>query len=95
MFSLFNGGKAAGSKVKFAKFYLIMTYELEDLEAGRDALMIYYRVSQALKKGLSSHKLGENGFKPSASGCYFNAHDSHNETFKLIEDAITQSGANQ
>lgn len=45
MFSLFNGGKAAGSKVKFAKFYLIMTYELEDLEAGRDALMIYYRFS--------------------------------------------------
>lgn len=94
MFTLFNGGKAVGSKVKFAKFYLIMTYELEDLDAGRDALMIYYKVSQAVKKGLSSHKLGENGFKPSAAGSYFNAHDSHNETFKIIEDAITQSGAN-
>lgn len=32
MFNLFNGGKANGSKVKFAKFYLIMTYEMDDLE---------------------------------------------------------------
>lgn len=31
MFTLFNGGKALGSKVKIAKFYLIMTYEMEDL----------------------------------------------------------------
>jgi hypothetical protein len=26
MFTLFNGGKALNSKVKFAKFYLIMDY---------------------------------------------------------------------
>jgi hypothetical protein len=25
---------------------------------------------------------------------YFNAHENHNETFKVIEDAISQSGAN-
>lgn len=31
MFSLFNGGKALGSKVKFAKFYLIMQHDLEDV----------------------------------------------------------------
>jgi hypothetical protein len=28
MFTLFNGGKALGSKVKFAKFYLIMNYSM-------------------------------------------------------------------
>lgn len=38
MFNIFNGGKALGSKVKFAKFYLIMQYDLEDLDAGKDAL---------------------------------------------------------
>jgi enolase len=57
-------------------------------------LQIYYKVAAAIKKSLSSHKLGENGFKPNASGSWFNAHENHNETFKLIEDAITQSGAN-
>lgn len=64
------------------------------MEAGRDALLIYYKVSAAIKKALQSHKLGENGFKPTSSGSYFNAHENHNETFKLIEDAINQSGAN-
>jgi enolase len=94
MFTLFNGGKALGSKVKFAKFYLIMNYSMEDLAEGKDILQIYYKVAAAIKKSLSSHKLGENGFKPNASGSWFNAHENHNETFKLIEDAITQSGAN-
>jgi len=94
MFTLFNGGKALGSKVKFAKFYLILTHELEDLADGKDALAIYYKVASAIKKSLQSTKLGEAGFKPNASGCYFNAHENHNETFKVIEDAITNSGAN-
>lgn len=67
---------------------------MDDLEENRDALQIYYKVAAAIKKGVQSHKLGENGFKPNASGSYFNAHENHNETFKLIEDAITQSGAN-
>lgn len=47
-----------------------------------------------IKKTLSAHKLGENGFKPTASGSYFAAHDHHNETLKVIEDAINQSGVN-
>lgn len=94
MFTLFNGGKANGSKVKFAKFYLILQHELDDQINGRDALAIYYKVASAIKKAVQTHKLGENGFKPNASGVYFNAHENHNETFKLIEDAITASGAN-
>lgn len=94
MFNLFNGGKALGSKVKFAKFYLILSYQLEDLEAGKDALLIYYKIATAIKKSILATKVGENGFKPTASGSWFNAHDNHNETFKIIEEAITQSGAN-
>jgi len=41
-----------------------------------------------MKKALSSHKLGENGFKPTTAGSYFAAHDHHNETLKVLEDAI-------
>ena len=47
-----------------------------------------------MKKALSSHKLGENGFKPTTAGSYFAAHDHHNETLKVLEDAINQSGVN-
>lgn len=94
MFTLFNGSKALGSKVKFSKFYLIFDYTMEALAEGVDALAIYYKVTAAIKKTLQSHKLGENGFKPNASGSYYNAHENHNETFKLIEDAISNSGAN-
>ena len=94
MFTLFNGGKALGSKVKIAKFYLILNYELQDVQEGGDALSIYHKVVAGIKKGLSTHKLGENGFKPTPGGQYFNAHENHNETFKIIEDAINQSGAN-
>ena len=61
MFSVFNGKKASESKVKFAKFYLILTYALEDLQTGRDALLIYYKVTAAIKKGVQSTKQGENG----------------------------------
>jgi hypothetical protein len=52
MFNIFNGGKVLGSKVKFAKFYLIMNYGLEDLKAGRDALLNYYKVAASIKKAI-------------------------------------------
>lgn len=94
MFTIFNGGKALGSKVKFTKFYLIMDFQQSEVQQGKDALLIYYKLSQMIKKTLSAHKLGENGFKPTASGSYFAAHDHHNETLKVIEDAINQSGVN-
>ncbi len=55
---------------------------------------IYYKIASAIKKALNSHKLGENGFKPNVTGAYFNAHDNHNETFKLLEDAIASSNVN-
>jgi hypothetical protein len=67
---------------------------LEDLQAGKDALLLYFKVAAAIKKGVQSTKQGENGFRPTASGSYLNAHESHKKTFKLIEDAINQCGAN-
>ena len=88
MFTLFNGGKGLGSKVKFAKFYLILSYQLEDCQAGKEALQIYYKIAAAIKKSILATKVGENGFKPTAGGSWFNAHENHNETFKVIEEAI-------
>jgi hypothetical protein len=52
MFTLFNGGKAIGSKVKFTKFYLIMNMTLESVQEGNDALLLYYKVSAAIKKAV-------------------------------------------
>ena len=92
MFTVFNGGKALNSKVKFARFYIIMNLKVQDVSA--DANLIYYKLSAAIKKAISGHKLGESGFKANVSGAYFNALDTINDSFKLLEDAITSTGLN-
>jgi hypothetical protein len=48
----------------------------------------------ALKKGIQSTKAGEAGFKLGLDGVYFNANANIAESFKMIEDAIVLSGAN-
>jgi len=55
---------------------------------------MYYKVSTNIKKGIAGHKLGENGFKANSTGAYFNAFDSVNDSFKLLEDAISQAQIN-
>ena len=62
MFTLFKRGKTGGSKVKFRKFYLIMDFGVKDVALGKDAQKIYYKIYAAIRKGISSHKLGEAGF---------------------------------
>ena len=91
MFTVLNGGKAAGSKVRFSKFYLIMDVGVTD---KIDALEVYYKISTQIKKAISSHKLGEAGFKANQSGQYYNALDTINDSFKLLEDAIGLTGVN-
>ena len=49
MFTIFNGGKALGSKVKFSRFYLIMNVKATDT---LDAQELYYKVSAAIKKNV-------------------------------------------
>jgi len=92
MFTVLNGGKALSSKVKFSRFYLIMNMKVQDVEL--DANIVYYKISAAIKKAITSHKAGEAGFKASAIGSYFNALDSVNDSFKMIEDAINATGIN-
>ena len=91
MFTIFNGGKAIGSKVKFSRFYLIMNLKSSDTQ---DALEIYYKIAAAVKKAIEGHKLGANAFKANATGAYFNALDTVNDSFKLLEDAIASTGYN-
>lgn len=52
------------------------------------------KFAAAIKKGVSTGKLGEAAFKPNEEGSYFNAFPTIAETLKQIEDAIVQSGAN-
>jgi hypothetical protein len=93
MFTAFNGGKALNSKVKFTRMYLIIDVQPADTQI--DATEIYFKSSTLIRKLVSAHpKLGENGFKPNVTGSYFNAHENHNETFKILEEAINQVGCN-
>lgn len=92
MFTIFNGGKALNSKVKFSRFYIIMNLKVQDVSV--DANLMYYKISAAIKKAITGHKLGEAGFKANLSGSYFNALDSVNDSFKFLEDAINSTGLN-
>jgi len=92
MFTVFKGGKASGSKVKFSRFYLILNMKVQDVEI--DANTVYYKIAAAIKKAITSHKLGEIGFKGGITGSYYNALDSINDSFKLLEDAINSTGVN-
>ena len=92
MFTILNGGKSSGSKVKFSRFYIIMNLKIGDVTV--DANLMYYKISAAIKKAISSHKLGEAGFKANVSGSYYNALDTVNDSFKLLEDAINATGLN-
>jgi enolase len=91
--TVLSGGKDSGSKVKFSKFYVIFDMKPEDVE-NVDAEEVYYNLSSAIEKAISSTKQGLGGFKRQADGCYFNAFDNINECFKLLEDAIESTGVN-
>lgn len=43
MFTVFNGGKELGSKVKFSKFYLIMDFKPNDL-SKLDPQEVYFKI---------------------------------------------------
>ena len=92
MFTVLNGGKALNSKVRFSKFYLILDVNVSDQDI--DASEVYFKASTAIKKAISGHKAGETGFKANPSGQYFNALDTINDSFKLLEDAIAAVGVN-
>lgn len=54
----------------------------------------YYRFLVALRKGFQASKGGEAAFKQGVDGAHFNANATIAESFKMLEDAITLSGAN-
>jgi hypothetical protein len=98
LISVFNGGKAANSAVKFSKFYLIVDAAAQGLEGTKiDPIRImsfYQKFLVTLKKAILSTKVGEAGFKMGVDGVYFNANANTAESFKMIEEAIILSGAN-
>lgn len=94
MFTILDGGKANGSKIKFSKFYLIMDMQPADARS-MDILDIYYKLSAKIDEGIKATKVGLAGFKKgSPDGVCYNAFDNINECFKLLEDAIAAVGIN-
>jgi enolase len=85
MIPLFNGGKAAGSAVKFSKFYLVVDPSLGSAETI-NATLKQFQIN--LRKQMASVKGGEAAFKADQGDTMFNAYSSINECFKQIEDAL-------
>lgn len=73
--TIFNGGKAAGSAVKFSKFYLIvdaMGFKKSNKDPT-EVLTCYQKFLAALKKGFAATKGGEASFKVLPDASFFNA----------------------
>lgn len=64
MFTILNGGKSTGSTVKFGKFYMIID-PWEALKSGHkvDIVECFIKFQQAIKKIVSSTKLGVSSFR--------------------------------
>ena len=93
MFTVLNGGKEAGSKVRFAKFFLIFDVKPDDL-LSIDVREVYFKANAAIEKGLTATKGGLAAFKRGPDGSFFNAFETINDSFKLLEDAINAVGIN-
>ena len=90
--NVLSGGKTTTSLVKFSKFFLII-----DAATAKDPYKImgyYQKFLQALKKSIQATKAGEAGFKAGVDGCFLNGNATIAESFKMLEDAIVISGAN-
>lgn len=94
MLTVLNGGKEMGSKVKFSKFYLVFNVKPEDMDT-LDVHEAYFKLCASIEKSISATKVGLAGFKRQVDGSYFNAFDNINDSFKLLEEAINQTGLQQ
>ena len=94
LITLLNGGKTNASAVKFNKFYLIIDPYTAHGVTEADIVECFIKFQGAFRKSIQGTKAGEAGFKPTIDGAYFNGFGSIAESFKVIEDAITASGAN-
>ena len=81
-----------GSAVKFSKFYLVVDAGI--YSEPMEIITYYQKFLVAFKKGIQATKAGEAGFKLGVDGSYLNANATIAESFKMMEDAITASGAN-
>ena len=59
-----------------------------------EIIPFYNKFLQSLRKSFAATKMGEAGFKVLQDGSFFNANSSIVESYKMIEDAISHSGAN-
>ena len=91
MINLLAGGKAAGSAVRYSRFYLIID-PFANMEVNIPQVLLKFLAE--LKKKFAVGKGGEAAFKVQADGSYFNAYGSATDTFKNIEEAIAACGAN-
>ena len=91
LMTVFTGGKAAGSPVKFSKFYLIID---GNVNTDLNVTGAFKAFLASLKSKFTTGKGGDSAFKVFQDGSFFNAYGSVADTLKFIEEAIGMSGAN-
>jgi enolase len=82
-------GKSNGSKIKFSRWILYeASHQKHEAYAVMEAIKKIY---ETVRKILASGKGGESGLRPHLSG-FIPAFETNAECFKIIEDAVNQTG---
>mmetsp|Transcript_28575 Transcript_28575/g.35361 ORF Transcript_28575/g.35361 Transcript_28575/m.35361 type:complete len:123 (+) Transcript_28575:906-1274(+) len=92
MVNLLSGGKSVNSGCKFTNFYLIVDGSLNSeisVPSSFRAFLVHLRSKFPVGKG------GDSAFKVLADSSFFNAYPTVAESFRVIEEAISVSGANE
>jgi enolase len=89
-FTIFKCGKSVGSKVKFERFMLIINNSIKMKEDDLNNLIA--KIYASVKKVLSAGKKGVDGMTLNSEGSYNSPNDTINDTMKLMEEIIKDTG---
>jgi len=89
-FVIFKCGKSANSKVKFEKFIIFINSQTNTNKD--DYNTSFNKLWLSVRKVLTSGKQGENGMRPNSSGSYSSPNDTINDTVKILEEILKDTG---
>ena len=92
MINVLSGGKAVGSQCKFANFFVILE---GNLNSDVNTSVSFRTFLSHLKGKFPTGKGGDTAFKMLPDGSFFNAYSTIADSFRLIEEAVSVSGANE
>ena len=89
-FVIFRCGKSANSKVKFEKFIIFINAAQNPTK--EDLSNSFIKLWNSVCKLLTAGKQGQAGMRPNSSGSFSSPSDTINDTVKILEEIIKDTG---